>query len=99
MQAADRGEDDVLDADIAFHLAILRAGGNPFFAQFRDVVDTALRTSIRFTNRIQGRTADVAAHGAVRAAILARDPDAAHGAMRMIIGDVVDLIERHGGAV
>ncbi|NOW45399.1 DNA-binding FadR family transcriptional regulator [Novosphingobium sp. SG751A] len=98
MEAAERGEDDVLDADIAFHLAILRAGGNPFFAQFRDVVATALRTSIRLTNRIVGRTADLAAHGAVRDAIMARDPRAAQDAMRAIIGDVMDLIARHSHA-
>jgi DNA-binding FadR family transcriptional regulator len=98
MEAAERGDDDVLDADIAFHLAILRASGNPFFAQFRDVVATALRTSIRMTNRIVGRTADLAAHGAVRDAIVARDPVAAQNAMRAIIGDVMDLIARHSHA-
>ncbi len=54
MRAAEGGEDDPLDADIAFQLAILRASKNPFYAQFRDVVATALRTSIRFTNRIKG---------------------------------------------
>jgi len=97
MLAADRGEDDVLEADIAFHLAILRASGNPFFAQLRDLVSTALRTSIRFTNRLEGRSADVAAHGAVREAILARDGAAAHRAMQAIIGDVMALIERHDG--
>jgi DNA-binding FadR family transcriptional regulator len=42
MEAADRGHDDTLDADIAFHVAILRASGNPFYAQFRDMVATAL---------------------------------------------------------
>jgi len=92
MTAAERGEDDVLDADIAFHLSILRASGNPFFAQFRDVVATALHTSIRLTNRIKGRAADLAAHGAVKDAILARDPQAARAAMSAIIGDVMVLI-------
>lgn len=92
MQAAERGEDDPLEADIAFHVAILRASGNPFYAQFRDVVTTALRTSIRFTNRIKGRTADLAQHGAVLEAIVARTADAAHNAMRAIISDVVELI-------
>ncbi|WP_226015626.1 FadR/GntR family transcriptional regulator [Novosphingobium sp. FKTRR1] len=96
MAAAERGEDDVLDADIAFHLSILRASGNPFFAQFRDVVATALRTSIRLTNRIKGRTADLAAHGAVKEAILARDPDTARAAMSAIIGDVMELITQTG---
>lgn len=93
MKAAEKGLDDTLEADIAFHIAILRGSGNPFYAQFRDVVTTALRTSIRFTNRIKGRTASVADHATVRDAILARNPDAARVAMRELIGDVLDLID------
>jgi DNA-binding FadR family transcriptional regulator len=93
MEAAERGLDDTLDSDIAFHVAILRASRNPFYAQFRDMVGTALSTSIRFTNRIKGRTASLADHAAVRDAIEARDPEAAHAAMRALIGDVLDLIE------
>ncbi|MEG3176565.1 FadR/GntR family transcriptional regulator [Sphingomonas sp. RB3P16] len=93
MVAADKGDDDTLEADIAFHLAVLRASANPFFAQFRDVVATALRTSIRFTNRIQGRTADLSAHEAVKRAIERRDPAAARAAMTNIIEDVMQLIE------
>ena len=96
MEAADRGQDDTLEADIAFHVAVLRASRNPFYAQFRDVVGTALRTSIRFTNRIKGRTASVADHKAVRDAIVARNPDSAHAAMRALIGDVLDLIDEKG---
>ena len=94
MEAAERGEDDVLEADIAFHVAVLRASKNPFYWQFRDVVATALRTSIRFTNRIKGRTASVADHGAVRDAILARDGEGARNAMRHLIGDVLELIDQ-----
>jgi DNA-binding FadR family transcriptional regulator len=92
--AAEAGDDDTLDADIAFHLSILRASANPFFDQFRDVVATALRTSIRFTNRIRGRTADLAAHEAVKLAIEARDPVAARAAMAQIIDDVMELIAK-----
>jgi len=98
MEAAERGQDDTLDADIAFHVAVLRASGNPFYAQFRDMVGTALRTSIRFTNRIKGRSASVADHAAVRDAIAARDPATARTAMRTLIGDVVELIETVEGA-
>lgn len=94
MQDAERGLDDALDADIAFHVALLRASGNPFFAQFRDVVATALRTSIRFTNRIAGRTANIKDHAAVLDAIEAGDPAAAAEAMRALIDDVLKLIER-----
>jgi len=93
MEAAERGLDDTLDADIAFHVAVLRASGNPFYAQFRDMVATALRTSIRFTNRIKGRSASVADHAAVRDAIAAKDYTAARVAMRTLIGDVVELID------
>lgn len=98
MEAADRGLDDTLESDIAFHVSILRASRNPFYEQFRDVVGTALRTSIRFTNRIKGRTASVADHAAVRDAIVAGDPDAARSAMRSLIGDVLELIEEKGAA-
>nr|NUR36547.1 FadR family transcriptional regulator [Sphingomonas sp.] len=98
MEAAERGFDDELEADIAFHVAVLRASGNPFYAQLRDVVMTALSTSIRFTNRIKGRPANVADHAAVRDAIAAHDADAARSAMRSIIADVLDLIETHGAA-
>jgi DNA-binding FadR family transcriptional regulator len=94
MEAAEDGNDDPLEADIAFHVAILLASKNPFYAQFREVVGTALRTSIRFTNRIRGRTASLVDHAAVRDAIEARDPDEARAAMRNLIGDVLDLIEQ-----
>ena len=94
MEAAERGADDTLDADIAFHIAILRASGNPFYVQFRDVVATALQTSIRFTNRIRGHTASLPAHHAVLEAIEARDPAGAHAAMQAIIAEVMSLIEQ-----
>jgi DNA-binding FadR family transcriptional regulator len=95
MRVAETGDDDTLEADIAFHVAILRASNNPFFAQFCDVVETALRTSIRFTNRIQGRTADLAAHDAVLRAIEARDPESARMRMQHIIDGVMDVIARN----
>ena len=92
MVAAEAGDDDSLDADIAFHVAILEACGNPFYRQFRDVVETALRTSIRFTNRFVGRTADLDQHRAVLEAIERRDEEAAGAAMAGLIVDVQALI-------
>lgn len=92
MVAAHAGDDDPFDADIAFHVAVLEASGNLFFAQFRDLVATALRTSIRFTNRFKGRTASLPAHKAVKDAIEARDPAGAHAAMSAIISEVMQLI-------
>jgi DNA-binding FadR family transcriptional regulator len=92
MEAAETGDDDPLEADIAFHLAILQASANPFYMQFSDLVATALQTSIRFTNRFKGRTASLPAHKAVLDAIEERNPDRAKMAMKIIIGDVMTLI-------
>lgn len=94
MRAAEEGMDDVLESDIAFHAAILRASNNPFYSQFREVVATALRTSIRLTNRIKGRTGNVDEHASVCDAILARDADGARSAMRAIVSEVLELIEK-----
>jgi DNA-binding FadR family transcriptional regulator len=92
MEGAEAGADDPLEADIAFHIAVLEASANPFFVQFRDVVETALRTSIQFTNRFKGRTASLPAHRAVLTAIEARDLTGAHSAMASIIDEVMALI-------
>ena len=93
MEAAEAGVEDTLEADIAFHVAVLNASANPFYMQFRDVVATALRTSIRFTNRFKGRSASLPAHHAVLAAIEAGDSAAAREAMGAIIAEVMVLIE------
>lgn len=92
MEAAEQDDDDPLEADIAFHIAVLQASENPFYAQFRDVVTTALRTSIRFTNRFKGRTASLPQHRAVLDAIANRSPADAKAAMAALIADVMQLI-------
>lgn len=93
MEAAELGLDDTLDADIEFHVAILHASKNPFYMQFQDLVSTALRTSIRFTNRTRGEPANVQEHSAVKEAIERHDPEGARKAMRRLIGNVLDLID------
>ena len=98
MQAAEHGHDNTLDADIAFHVAVLKASNNPFYSQFQDVVATALRSSIQFTNRIKGHSASINDHAAVRNAIARKKPEAARVAMKKIIGDVLDLIDATGNA-
>jgi DNA-binding FadR family transcriptional regulator len=95
MEAAAAGEDDHLDSDIDFHIAVLNASGNPFYRQFRDVVATALQKSISFTNR-NGGHASLPAHLAVLDAIEARDAAAAEDAMSAIIASVRDQIAEAG---
>ena len=92
MKDAASGEDDPLSADIAFHVAILNATKNPFYRGLHELVNTALRISIRFTNRIKGRTASIPSHQDVADAIFARDAEAAQKAMQVILVDVLDLI-------
>jgi len=93
MQAAERGEDDPLDSDIAFHVAVLRASRNRFYAQLSGLIATALRFSIRTTNRYKGvQLASVADHKRVADAILAGKPQAAEDAMRRLVEEAMDLI-------
>ena len=95
MQAAEDGNDDPLDSDIAFHVAVLRASRNRFYAQLAGFIASALRFSIRTTNRYKGvRLASSADHKKVADAIIAGRPDAASDAMRKLIQEAMDLINR-----
>ena len=97
MEAAEGGGDDPLEADIEFHIAVLNASANPFYMQFRDLVTTALRTSIRFTNRFKGRTASLPAHRAVLDAIAARDGESARAAISTITSSMIADADRADG--
>lgn len=97
MKTADRGEDDPLASDIAFHVAVLHASGNRFYMQFEEFIGTALRISIRLTNQMKGvAMANVNAHRKVLEAIEAGDEKKAHAAMEVILQEVVKLIEEAG---
>jgi DNA-binding FadR family transcriptional regulator len=93
MVAAERGDDDPLESDIAFHVAVLEASGNKFFVQLRELIRTALRFSIRLSNRRKGvRLASVADHKKIADAIIAGKSQAAANSMRVLIQEVLDLI-------
>ncbi len=93
MLAADRGEDDPLESDIAFHSAVLRASGNPFYAQLRELIETALRFSIRRTNAYKGvELASVMDHKRVADCISAGDGKGAERAMRALVQEALDLL-------
>ncbi|MEM9965750.1 MAG: FadR/GntR family transcriptional regulator [Asticcacaulis sp.] len=84
--------EQALQADIEFHVAILRASGNPFFWQLRELINTALRISISITNKVAGHTASIPAHEAVLLAIEAGDAEGAQLAMQAILRESLDLI-------
>ena len=94
MVAAEEGRDDPLEADIDFHISILMASNNPFYQQLRSFTDTALRVSIRFTNRIKGvRAADHLSHEVIYDAIAAGDINRAREASRALQTDALNLIK------
>ena len=94
MTAAERGEDDPLTSDIAFHLGVMHASGNRFYSQLSDLIVTALRFSIRTTNYFKGvKLASIADHKKVADAIMAGDVQTAEIAMRGLIQEALDLIQ------
>jgi DNA-binding FadR family transcriptional regulator len=95
MARADRDEEDPLPSDIAFHVAVLKASGNRFYAQLSGVTESALRISIRLQNRYKGvRRASVPDHKKISDAILAGDAAKAEEATRALIQEALDLINK-----
>lgn len=78
--------DETVAADLEFHRAIALATGNPYFEQFLTVIADRIGHVIRRARagfapaELHGLTR--AEHGAICAAILAGDPEAARRAMR-----------------
>lgn len=96
MQAAEKGRDDPNESDIAFHIAVLTASRNRLIGQLEELISTALRFSIRLTNRFKGvGFASVEDHKAVADAIAGRKPEAAAKAMTGIINEAMALIKAH----
>lgn len=94
MADAEEGLDDPLDADIAFHTSVLLASGNRFIEQLSEFISTALRVSIRYTNRIKGVPgADVQKHADIFNTIKSRDPEKAKHAVKTILDEALELIE------
>jgi DNA-binding FadR family transcriptional regulator len=93
IKAAEQGDEDPLESEIAFHVAVLRASGNRFYAQLEDLIDVALRTSIRLTNQFKGiALGDVAARKRLLDAIEAHDSRKAQALMELILREVLGLI-------
>ncbi len=93
MVAADKGDDDALSADIAFHVAVLNASNNRFLRQFTDLAETTLRFSIRRTNEYKGvPRANAEDHKRVSDAIMAGDATAASREMYKLIEGALNLL-------
>ncbi len=95
-RAAEHGG-DALSADSQFHAAILRASGNPFFAQMAPMVDTALRMTIRITNRIKGvKFASIQEHVDILDAIRSGDAAKSRDLSQSHVERALGLVIKHG---
>jgi len=92
MEQSELGLDDPLDSDIAFHVAVLKASGNCFIMQLSDFISTALKVSIRYTNKAKGEDGDVQKHADILNTIKSRNPDKAHFAVKTILDEALELI-------
>jgi DNA-binding FadR family transcriptional regulator len=97
MFAAERGDDDPLEADIAFHRAVIEASNNRFMRQFTDLSEATLRFSIRRTNAYAGVSrASAVDHRRVANAIVEGNPLEASTLMRELIGGALRLLLEAG---
>jgi len=97
MFAAERGEDDPLEADIAFHRSVIKASNNRFMRQFTDLSEATLRFSIRRTNAYAGVSrASAIDHRRVANAIVEGNPLEASTLMRDLIAGALQLLLEAG---
>jgi DNA-binding FadR family transcriptional regulator len=94
MRGAMSGHFDPVAADIAFHATILEISHNRFYHQLTTIVETALRFSIRLTNKTKGAVADFDAHERIYRAIKNGNPDSASKACRELIKEALMLVVR-----
>jgi DNA-binding FadR family transcriptional regulator len=74
-------------ADVAFHVAILRASYNPVLANLGNVIGAALMNAFRLTTSASiSYQKTLAAHGEVLEAIRMRDATGARGRMEALLG-------------
>lgn len=96
-QEMRRTADDVdayLVADTQFHVEILHATENPFFAPIANVIGVTLESSLRLTNRQPDENrASLPVHEKVFKAIRDQKPAAAEKAMRLLLQEAADRID------
>ncbi len=93
---------DGVDEDVAFHLCIAEATGNPYWAKFVQMFVPQIRLAVKVTRANEARRLDFAAqvraeHELIVAAIAAGDPDrarAAAGDHMVCVAERVRLADR-----
>ncbi|CAH1666163.1 MULTISPECIES: FadR/GntR family transcriptional regulator [unclassified Chelatococcus] len=86
LAAADTHSTHSIDADLAFHSAVLAASGNHLLAALAPVIEASLTLAFRVSRTVSDELGHVIPmHGAVVEAILSGDAAAAHAAMRGLL--------------
>jgi DNA-binding FadR family transcriptional regulator len=87
--------EDIIAADVRFHLSVLAAAGNEFLVPFGFLIDSALASVFDYTRR---RNDDpyyaLPLHEAIVAAIRRRKPEQARLAVKRLLSDTDSVIER-----
>ena len=97
MEATAAHPRDYMEADLAFHQAILHATANQFFISLGPLLHSVLHVSFRLSvQELQAIISSLPMHARVLHAIEARDGALATEAMRDIIINARDEIRRHG---
>jgi len=85
MAAAARGEGDAVDADLAFHRALLAATHNELLVRMEVVLETGLAARDRLVHGAVQDDDPTPAHAAVLDAVRDRDPEAAGAAASALL--------------
>ncbi|UJW31195.1 FadR family transcriptional regulator [Saccharothrix sp. AJ9571] len=88
-------EQSFVDADLSFHLIVLRASGNQLIEQLGRLLETSLRQGLAASSHAPGGVAaTLPLHHAVLAAVRAHRPVAASRAMRRLIETTANAVSR-----
>jgi DNA-binding FadR family transcriptional regulator len=94
MAAAARGDGDTVDADVAFHRALLTATHNELLVRMEVVLETGLTARDRLVHGAVRDDDPTPAHAAVLDAIRDRDPEAAGSAASALLAKSLMDIEK-----
>lgn len=86
--------EELVAADVNFHLSILRAAGNDLLVPLGFVIEAALAALFDYTVRPKYWKAAKPLHEAIAVAIRQRRPEAARRAVRRLLEDTDTIIER-----
>jgi len=91
----DTDERAFVDADLAFHLAVLRSSGNQLVEQLGRLLEAGLHHALEATSHLPGGVAaTLPLHRAVLQAIRARKPAAAERAMSKLLQVTVEAVRQ-----